>query len=244
MRKRMSMFAVIMGISTAAAAGEQGPYEVPSPVIKIFVPQGFDDNDNVEVIVQGEFPDSCYQIGRTSAQVSLEKKLITVTATSYRYTGSGCTQVVSPFLQSVKLGVLTKGTYKVVFKFDEKIAASLPVSERATESPEDYLYAPVENAYLNFDQKTEKPLLTIQGHFPYMFMGCMVMREVRTKRSSDVLVVQPIAAIVHGEECHDQSSDHSFEVKQSIAEPFNEVGLIHVRVLNGDSLNRLVLKPH
>lgn len=220
------------------------PKEIPSPVTKIFVPEGFDDNDNAEIILKGEFPNSCYHVGRTGVNVDQAKMLITVWGTAYEYAGSNdCLEVVTPFIQEVSAGILKKGAYKVVFQYDKNITADLNVSARTTESPEDYLYAPVVNARLNIDTNG-KQSLTLEGNYPYMFIGCMRMREVRTNLSnSDVLVVQPITEIVNDDECFTQPSDKAFSITTGLAEPFTKEGLIHVRVLNGDAINRLVQKP-
>lgn len=233
-----------MLLSTAAFA-EPGPIETPSPVHKVFAPHGFDDNDVTEIVVHGEFPDTCYQTGRSWAEVDHAKKVISVVAMSYRYMGGmECAQVKTPFIQTVKVGVLKEGDYSVVVKYADGLNANLNIRPRTTEAPEDFLYAPVENAKIKTDAATGKQSLSLNGHFPYMFIGCMKMREIRTSRNGDVLVVQPVAEIMQNdEECPEQPDDKSFEINQGIAEPFTTEGLIHVRVLNGNSLNRFVPAP-
>lgn len=247
MRKVFGIAALsLMMMHGVALANESKttPREIPSPVTKIFIPEGFDDNDNVEVILKGEFPNSCYHVGRTGIKVDQAKMLITVWATAYQYAGSEeCLEVITPFIQEVSAGILKKGDYKVVFQYDNDIAADLKVVARTTESPEDYLYAPVVNARLNIDANG-KQSLTLEGNYPYMFVGCMRMREVRaTLSNSDVLVVQPITEIVNNDECFTQPSDKAFSVTTGLSQPFMKEGLIHVRVLNGDAINRLVQKP-
>ncbi len=237
-------FMMMNGVAQGAEESKTGPFEVPSPVTKIFIPKGFDDNDNVEIILKGEFPNSCYHVGRAGAEVDQEKMHISVWATSYAYLGSqNCLQVVTPFIQEISTGILKKGEYTVSFRYDDEVKENLSVAPRTTESPEDFLYAPVVNARLNVDA-SGKQSLTLQGNYPYMFMGCMVMREVRASRNaSDVLVVQPITEIVNNEECLKQPGDKAFEITTGLSEPFTNEGLIHVRVLNGDAINRLVQKP-
>lgn len=246
MRKLLAIGSSIWfaALATSAFADQQGPVEIPAPVSKIYIPMGFDDNDNAEVVLKGEFPTSCYNIGRTGAEVDQQKMEITVWATSYMYLGGeNCAQVTKSFIQPIKVGVLKKGDYKVIFKFNKEVQSAMNVVERTTESPDNFLYAPVENAKINVDNNGKQSLV-ISGHYPYMFVGCMVIREVRTERSpADVLVVQPITEIVQGDECNTQPGDKAYEITQGVAQPFMEEGLLHVRVLNGDSLNRFIPKP-
>ncbi|HYX31958.1 MAG TPA: hypothetical protein VE954_02505 [Oligoflexus sp.] len=232
-----------LGLSLATAnAQEQNPIEVPAEIEKIFIPQGFDDNDNVEVVLHGKFPNTCYQVGNTEAKVDPQARTVTVSATSYKYPGAFCIQSVTPFLQTVKLGMIPEGNYQVVYSKNQQVRNSLEVSRRKTESPDDYLYATVENASIDVNFESGKQALKIQGHFPYFFLGCMVLKEVRVlKNPTDVLVVQPIAEVVTDEAvCATQPDDRSFEYTSGLAEPFQGEGLLHVRTLHGNSLNRYI----
>ena len=237
--KRFLSIALVLTSGTVLA--QKGPVEVNAPVEKIFIPDGFDDNDNVEVVLHGEFPSTCYNVGKTQATVDEDNKLIKVTASTYYYPDVYCIQSITPWIQPVKLGVLNQGEYDVVVTEDQNVTRSMTIKERTTESPDDFLYAPVENAEIDVDYTSGKQSLRLQGRFPYMFIGCMVMKEVRTYRSpDDVLVVQPIAEVVDGPVCDEQPADRSFEVKKGLSQPFYGEGLLHVRTLHGSSLNRFI----
>jgi hypothetical protein len=237
-----------LGLNVAAAAHaaqnqqSPNPIEVPAEIEKIFIPQGFDDNDNVEVVLHGNFPNTCYQVGNTEAKVDAASRTITVSATSLKYPGTFCIQSITPFIQTVKLGLIPEGDYQVIYSKDQQVRSSLQVTRRKTESPDDYLYATVENAYIDVNSESGKQALKMQGHFPYFFIGCMVLKDVRVLKSpSDVLVVQPIAEIVEDEAvCATQPDDRAFEYTSGLAEPFKGEGLLHVRTLNGNSLNRYI----
>jgi hypothetical protein len=242
----MKRFVLTIGLlsSVTLSANPVNPVEIASPIHKIYVPMGFDDNDNVEIVLHGEFPSTCYQVGDAKASVDAEKKLITVTATSLRYPGRICLQSITPFIQSVKVGVIEQGAYDVVYKAADgsTLKTNLDITKRKTESPDEFLYATVDNAYLDVNAASGKQALKLQGHFPMFFVGCMVMKEVRVlSNPSDVLVVQPIAEIVEDESvCASQPSDRSYEYTSGLQEPFSGEGLLHVRTLNGNSLNRLI----
>ncbi len=47
----------------------QQPTTVDVPIRKAYLPKGFDNNDNVQLIVEGEFRNSCYKVGATRVEV-------------------------------------------------------------------------------------------------------------------------------------------------------------------------------
>ena len=225
------------GLSFAA----KGPISIDASVEKIFIPDGFDDNDNVEVVLHGEYPSTCYSQGQTNVNVDHENKVIKVKATSLFYPDTVCIQSITPYIQPVTVGVLQKGDYKVMYEADATVTRDMKVKERTTESPDDFLYAPVDNAFVEVDFSSGKQALKLQGNFPYMFIGCMVMKEVRTYQSpEDVLVVLPIAEVVDGPACDEQPDDRSYQITKGLSEPFYGEGLLHVRTLHGKSLNRFI----
>src|SRR5690606_17044612 len=100
--------------SPAAAAGDAPqPALVPAPVEAFFVPLGYDDNDNVEVVVHGRFPNTCYKVGPANATVDVAARTVEVEATAFHYQAAGCALVLVPFTQTVALGLLPEGTYTV-----------------------------------------------------------------------------------------------------------------------------------
>jgi hypothetical protein len=241
MKSLFLLLGLSVSLSASVYAVEENPVEIDSPITKIFIPQGFDDNDNAEVILHGEFSSTCYQVGRTEAAVDPATKTVTVSATAFKYPGKFCIQSITPFIQTIKLGLVDEGDYTVVLKQDKAVKSQLNVVRRKTESPDDFLYATVENAYIDVNFETGKQALKLQGHFPFFFVGCMVMKDVQVSLSpTDVLVVQPIAEIVDNETCNNQSSDRSFEYTAGLQAPFKGEGLLHVRTLNGNSLNRFI----
>jgi hypothetical protein len=230
---------------TARGSAKATPEQIPSPIQKIFIPNGFDDNDNVEVVLHGEYPNTCYRTGKSGAKIDEETKTITVWATSYRYGSAGtfCAQVITPFIQVVKVGLVNRGNYRVVYNEDANIARNLTVKPRTSESPDDYLYAPIENASVLVDERNNQTI-QMQGHFPYMLIGCMRLKEVVVQRDpEDVLVVLPITEIVNDESCEQMTGDHYFEAAVQVTDPLDQKGLLHVRTLNGNAINQLVTLP-
>lgn len=231
-------------IFATVAQAKRGPLVVDAPIEKIFIPDGFDDNDNVEVVLHGEFPSSCYNIGNATATVDAVSKKVKVQASALYYPDAICIQTITPFIHPVKLGLVPEGEFKVEMQDDPEVTRTLRVKERTTESPDDFLYAPVDSATIDIDFQTGKQSLVLKGRFPFMFIGCMVMQEVEVLRSpSDTLVVLPKAEIVDGEACEQQVEDRSYTYRQGLSEPFYGEGLLHVRTLHSSSINQLIDIP-
>lgn len=226
-----------------ARAETAQPDLVTAPVEKAFVPMGFDGNDNVEVIVHGHFANTCYKVGPAKASVDYATSTVTVDATAYVYAGLMCAQVLVPFTESVSLGTVRPGTYRVVVK-DRPTAETtdLVVVEATTDSPDDFLYAPVEEAGLRVRADGQQ-LVRIEGSYPYTFVGCMVVKELRIIRTpGNVVVVQPIAELLTGgPACDEQHGAKNFVIETPVREAL-EPGeyLMHVRALSGRSVNRVV----
>lgn len=244
MKTKQLLFSLALGLGATAEAQNAKPLIEDAPVEAIFVPSGFDDNDNVEVVIHGTFPDGCHRVGSAKADVDKAKRRITISATSIVDQNEYCVQSLTPFIQPVSLGNLDEGSYQVVYAKNPEVMESLAVDRRKTESPDDYLFATVENAYIDVNRETGKQSLKLQGHFPHYFIGCMVIREVRVVRDPvDVLVVQPIAEVVNTDVCASQAADRSYEYTVGLQEPFQGEGLLHVRTINGTSLNRFLNIP-
>jgi len=234
----------LMPGASSIHAQDAKPVVLDAPVDAIFVPSGFDDNDNVEVVIHGTFPDGCYRVGSASAEVDEEKRRITVSATSVLDPDEYCVQSLTPFIQAVPLGLLKQGNYQVVYANNPEVMEHLAVARRKTESPDDYLFATVENAYIDVNRETGKQSLRLQGHFPHYIIGCMVIREVRVIHDPvDVLVVQPIAELVNTDVCASQPANRWFDYTVGLQETFHGEGLLHVRTLNGTSVNSFINIP-
>ena len=240
--KSFGLVAVGCFLAASSAAWADGePRLVPSPIEKVFVPQGFDDNDNVEVVLHGHFPNSCYKVGPVTAQFDAATNTYTVEARSYYYTGGMlCAQMVVPFIQTASLGLAAQGTYKVVVKGRPVVEARpLDVVHSHSRGPDDYLYAPVAVAGLK-TTNADADQVVVEGEYPYMFIGCMEIREIRTSLTPDnVVIVQPIAELRGDADCVHHRPTFAFTQSLGQKLPDGEY-VVHVRTLNGNSLNRFV----
>lgn len=221
-------------------ARTEPPTLIPSPAEKVFVALGFDDNDDVELIIHGHFPDSCYKVGPASARFNPATGTVEIEAKSYRYPGI-CAQVVVNFIQTVKAGILPQGTFAITVNGVAGIAtAPLVIDEATSSGPDDFLYAPVSEASLDLAADGSHTV-TIKGEYPFMFIGCMIVTDLRAYVSpGNTIVVLPIAELVDTDACDAQADSHKFAISKSVGELSLGEYLIHVRVIEGNSLNRYV----
>lgn len=240
-KQRMWVLTVLGAIIGSGHAMADQPSQVTAPVAKVFVPQGFDDNDNVEVVVHGHFPSTCYKTGPASASLDEATGVITLDVKAYQYRGAMCAQVLVPFTQSIKVGTLASGTYRVeVLDRPTATIPALVVGQATTSGADDHFYAPVAQVSLEADASGQY-VLNAEGEYPFFFVGCMVIRELRTYLSpGNTLVVLPISELVDGPECAPQAMSKKFSVSTPVGALAADEYLIHVRVLNGESVNRFV----
>ncbi|MFZ9520177.1 MAG: hypothetical protein ACO3A4_06840 [Silvanigrellaceae bacterium] len=237
----LCLTAVFNAFESQAATASSVTRE-PAPVEKIFVPQGFDDNDNSEVVVQGRFPNACMKTGPVEKKIDLQNKVITLKVESYVYRGDPCAQVIVPFIQKVTFGTLPAGSWKIEVEGMPSLSAlPLIVDHAVSANPDDFLYAPVEEVVLLPGSLGARQKLVVSGNWPQtMGRGCFLLKEVRTKLGADnTLVVQPIAELLPSTRCS-QSTQRKrvFQGSVILPRPLQSDSLVHVRTLNGESLNK------
>ena len=236
----------LLSVSALALASEPSfpqPALVRAPVDKIYVPHGFDDNDNVELVLKGQFPNTCYKTGPVSVDIDRKEQKIKITAQAYRAQQTMCADVMISFIQPVHLGILDQGTYSVELAASPNVAPiKLNIEAAKHPTQDDYLYAPVDTATVAVDDNGDNEVLRIEGSYPYMLVGCMVTKELRTNYDKDgVLIVQPISEFADGDECTSQKLSTHYKIEKDLGKPgLRGQYLIHVRTLNGLSLNYMV----
>lgn len=127
----------------ASLAHAAGPQVIEAPVDHLFVPSGFDNNDNVEVVVTGYFPNSCYS--RNKVDVSVVGDLVNIHVTSLDKSEKGmeCVQVLVPFKEVVTVGNLQAGEYRLVVNGGgtRGLENKIRVDEAQSRDMDDHLYA-------------------------------------------------------------------------------------------------------
>lgn len=233
----------VLSLGAAHAQNHFPPYLITSPVETVYVPVGFDDNDNVEVILYGHLYNNCVKVGPATATVSEQTKTITVKAQSWSYYHQSCEgqEMYNPFTQPIQVGPLKAGSYQIKIEGrPEAKSTALVVTPHTKSTPDDFLYAPVEELSISEDFERKIQSLTLSGEFLDQPNGCVVLNRIETKVvSENVIVVLPIAEQQFGVKCSDLSVSSRFKKTVKIPGFLSGKYLIHVRVLNGQSLNRI-----
>jgi hypothetical protein len=204
----------------------------------VFVPTGFDGNDNVQLIVAGQFVDTCLKAGKLSAEVDEAKRKIILRQGALQYGGCWCAKIPVDYSQSVDLGVLPAGKFEVMVEGPTGPAPqknTLSIAFATTSSPDDHFYAPVNEA--SIDAKRTVPTLTLKGTFA---SSCMGLQEVKViHKAENVIEVLPITDLREGAQC--EPSPRDFETTVELPARSGKT-LVHIRSLNGQAINKIMVR--
>lgn len=223
--------ALLLGCTSLTAFAQYEPTTEGASFSKLYVPVGFDNNDHIQIVGEGLFENACYRPAPTVVNIDQANKVINLGPVAYKYSGF-CAQVVLPFERTIDIGVLKIGVWKVTQGTDGKVLAEIPVKPALAFAPDDFLYAPVAQAFLR--QSGKRTMVYVTGSFSN---SCMTMEKVEVNTSADTIVVQPIAQM-GAADC----KEGSFPFQKAVMIPKLAEGryLLHVRSLNGNSINNLV----
>lgn len=251
--RRLLGCALFLGFQWATSAFadfkevKPGPKVIFAPVEKLFVASGWDDNDTIQVSVYGNLPSiKCYRVGTTGHSIDLENKKISIWVTAYDFSANGdCGNIPNTFLLNENIGVIPEGVYSIEVAsqtIGKEVKGTVEVKKSTSDTPDEFLYAPVTHTEITHSTVAGKQIAIIGGEFPRMMTGCMRLVEVRSHKSpGNVLVIQPIAEEVTDEAiCINVPLKFEAEVE---FDSFVDLGLLHVRVSNGNSETRLIKRP-
>jgi hypothetical protein len=234
----ISLLALFMSLGRIGFADDLEPVTVDITPQAIFVPNGFDDNDDVTVVIDGYLPDTCYRLKAPIVQKDPSSKTITVQPQALRFPGV-CQDVIVPFTTAVSLGAVPNGSYKITTRKGE-VQENVYVKKAVRPGPDDYLYAPVDTADVQWNQG--KLVATIRGRFTE---NCLSIEEMRVINSGKTLELLPImkreGSTPAGEPC--QKKEIPFEKKVSLPTLASGRYLLHVRSLNGQAVNHVFTNP-
>jgi hypothetical protein len=150
--------------------------------------------------------------------------------------------MLMPFIQSLKIGNVEPGDYTIeVQERPEARVTPLKINKSTSSDADDHLYAMVDTATIDNVAGGRRDLI-VRGQHPHLFQGCVKLVDLKYYMSpGDVMVVQPITRIAKEEECKGQAGRSRFEYRTPVQQIPEGEYLLHVRVLDGNSVNKLVL---
>ena len=233
---KLSTLAVLTALAMNSIAHADTPRFSPiRDTRSLFVPVGFDDNDDVVVVLDGYIGDPCDKLRAPKVIIDKANGSITITPMKERV-GENCPEILVPYQQVVNLGTLPMGTYAVQ-TFDDKLGEILSVKKAPFATPDDHLYAPVDSAHVSV-QVSGTMTATVRGR---LTDSCLSIEKVEVLPSGRTMVVLPImkksATDPQGAAC--QPIERPFESRVEL--PVLTAGryLLHVRSLNGQSVNEV-----
>lgn len=205
------------------------PQIISAPVKHLYVPEGFDSNDSVEVVVTGNFPNPC--LSRNDVKVNIVDDKIDVHVTALMPDEKlNCPDMLVPFKEVVSIGNLQGGTYQITV--NNKLKDSLAIEEASSSAVDEHLYAAIDNIEKKADGK-----FVLHG---WRYSNCIEFDKVQViSNHKDTLSVLPIMKQI-SDFCPMKMMPVSFEANLDFRDVKVEEALIHVRTMDGKSFNSIV----
>jgi len=217
------------------------PDVVEAPVDHIFVPNGFDNNDHVEVIVTGKFPNPCYT--RNKYDVKIKNDVINIDVTSLSMDDPAYTKfepLKIPFTEVVNVGNLQGGDYKIIVNKGGEYEKedSISIATTSSTSIDDNIYAMVDYVETGFTGGASgDAMLVAQSPSP-----CLVLDRVDyLTNNKDTLSVLPIMKKISSN-CPEKRERLEIPIKFDPAKFKYAQILLFVRTIEGRSVNTIIAR--
>ncbi|MCB0418057.1 MAG: hypothetical protein KDD39_10420 [Bdellovibrionales bacterium] len=171
------------------------------------------------------------------ARVKVDEADHTITVTQFAYVYSGvCLRMLVPYTQTVDLGMLEKGNYQVIDGDSAVPLGKLEIHKATQIGPgtDDYIYAPVEDAFVEIDKNTGKKVAVLHGAFSN---SCMSFDKTEVHAYPEVVIVQPVVRFEEQPNC--QAGHFAFKKTVELDKVGDGAFLLHVRSMNGKAINKV-----
>lgn len=227
------LMAVNVGTTSEAAAAD----EYLLPTNSLFVPQGFDDNDGVQVVLDGWVNSSCDHVLKPKVSIHPDYGVIEIEVRAVP-AEMWCMPVLTRFTVVAELGVLGQGKYEVVTN-NGWLVEPLIVEEAASGGPDDYKYAQVNEVFVDYapDRAAATDSKWSAVIFGQYNNSCEKLDFVKVSDSGSTIEVLPVLK-VEGEVCI--PVQETFEQRVFLPDIQQEGRyLLHVRSANGLAVNHV-----
>ena len=208
------------------------------PVNHIYTPKGFDSNDNIEIVITGTLPNLCHKAPKAFVKRDGKNINITVKSLYYQSDNPYCPEMIVPFKKVVDLGPMDKGKFNIIVNKDSRweMKDNLKIKKPIDDNIDNYQYAYVEEIRAN-DREDE---ITLMGYNP---SDCYELDKVTyVSNDKDTYSVLPRLKKVK-EFCPVKLK--SFTITWKVPRQLDAKNvLLHVRTLNGNSVNKIIKNIH
>jgi hypothetical protein len=224
----LSLPILLMSFSQVVSAA------IPSPVDHLFVPKGFDNNDNVELVVTGKFPSPCYSRNNISVNVKEDKILVNINTEVKEKSPALCEPLKVPFSEVINVGTLQGGDYEIIV--NGSLKEKLFVETSNSQSVDDHLYASVEYVDLGFTGGLAGDATLIGKSVS----SCLKLDHVEyISNGKDTYSVLPIMKRL-SEDCPEENERIEIPIKYDLSKVDSDKVLLFVRSLDGKSIHSLI----
>lgn len=231
----MKRFLTALAAFTLSQTLMASPIIVNAPVDHLYVPTGFDNNDNIEMFVTGEFANSCYSRNKVEVKINNDLIDVKVTAMVNKDSNRNCEDLKIPYMENITLGSLQAGKYKV--RVNNTLSDQLNVAEARSSSVDDYIYAPVDYVDLGFTGGINGEVFLVGRA-----SDCLTFDRVELiSNNKDTLSVLPIMKVV-SKNCASERNNFSIPVKFKPHLFANKNVLLFVKTIDGKSVTTLLHK--
>ncbi len=204
---------------------------IPLMTGKLYIPNGFDTNDLVEITVAGTLPDSChrlptYEVTKVNNQFNIHLYAY------YVEMPEGCRKMALPYVETISLGMLKAGKYKVSLNESQNPKENLPLSvkEAVGALQDDFHYGNV----MNIIEDPETREIELIGTNP---VDCMQFDKLEAEVQGSVIVLRP--KFLEQGVCGEKPTQFRLKYEVPFLPTHPRGLLLHVRVMGGRSLNHL-----
>lgn len=213
-----------------------GEPTVSVPLTTLYIPSGFDSDDNVQIVGEGYFRNSCFSPAPPDIKVDHYSKTILVNARAYVYQGA-CAQVTGPnvllpFSVEFNLGNLMPGVYQIFQGPLNEYMGQVKIATAYRSNTNGYFYAPISEVIVQ--QVGSMTEIRLSG---FMLGSCLRLGPVETSVENNVIIVEPFAFVQPGEDC--LRGQFPFSTTLRLYLPRGRY-LLHIRSENGDAINRMI----
>jgi hypothetical protein len=221
---------LVIGFIIFSSLVQAGPEITLAPVKHLYVPNGFDSNDTVEVVVSGSLPSACHSRNTVKVDVRGEVIDIEVTAITTNNQKKRCPDMIIPFMEVVSVGNLQGGDYQVIV--NEKLTENLTIGEASSNSIDDEIYAAIDH----IEKKSENEYV-LHG---WRYSHCIDLKEVKViSNGKDTFSVLPVMKQL-STFCPMKMTPVSYPVKLDKGSLKVKEPLVHVRTMDGKSFNKIL----
>lgn len=214
---------------------------VDAPLDHLFIPSGFDNNDNVEVVVTGKFPNPCYTRNDISVDVKNDIIMIDVTARmEENQDNRRCEDLKVPFSETVRVGSLQAGDYKIIVNkgSEYELRGAMDVAVSTSSSVDEHIYAQVDYIELGFTGGLSGDALLIGSSIS----PCLTLDRVEyLSNKKDTFSVLPIMKKISNN-CPEARKRLQIPIKFNPSALANNKLMLFVRSVDGKSVHTFVEK--